>query len=683
MLGTTLGSYTLERELGRGGMGAVYTAVHTLLGRRAAVKVLLPELSRNQDIVQRFFNEAKAATAIKHPSIVEIYDFGWAPDGSAYIVMEMMEGESLGTRLQRLGRLAPAAAATITRQVANALAAAHRAGIVHRDLKPDNVFLVHDVEVAGGERVKLLDFGIAKLAVDGAGSRTSTGVIMGTPIYMSPEQCEGARLVDARSDLYSLGCMLFEMLAGRPPFQNEGVGGLIGMHLYVAPPTLRSVVPDAPEALDAIVARLLAKPPGERFQTADELAGALGRISGVASSVPPHAMRTMTPPTGAPSWPPGPGPASGPSWPPGPAPGSPTTLSSAAGMAPTGPPAAPSRRGLWLALGGLVAVAGVAVAVVAGSGGAGSDASGAVGAVTTDGGAAAALATIDAAAEPVTAGDAAVAPDPLLAAARQALGDRRWASARSQADDVLRTDPTNADAAAIRAQAQRGVDAETNLDDMEKALKTKNWRVLRDELDAVYDATVDGDPARAEADALIAEARPRVFAEARDSIQRSLKKRDCVAAKKKATDTVARWGDEAKPLEELATRCKGPPDGGTVEVPPPPPPPPPQGDSAAELSIQAQTAAKSSQWARALRLAENGLAAGPDSSTRLLLTMTAALSACNLKNRDKAQQHFEGLPTSRKALIRSRCKAHGVLLSGPPEEPAEPPPPAPYSGAGY
>src|SRR5438876_11183173 len=117
-------------------MGAVYTAVHNVLGRRAAVKVLLPELSRNQEVVQRFFNEARAATAIKHPSIVEIYDFGWAPDGAAYIVMELMEGESLATRLRRHGRLPAPAAATVARQVANALAAAHRAGIVHRDLQP-------------------------------------------------------------------------------------------------------------------------------------------------------------------------------------------------------------------------------------------------------------------------------------------------------------------------------------------------------------------------------------------------------------------------------------------------------------------------------------------------------------------------------------------------------------------
>jgi serine/threonine protein kinase len=152
VIGAALGTYTIERELGRGGMGAVYVGSHSLLGRRAAIKVLLPELSRNQAVVNRFFNEARAATAIKHPGIVEIYDFGFATDGSAYIVMELLAGESLADRLRR-GRLPLATAIQIARQTAAALGAAHRAGIVHRDLKPDNIYLVPDAETAIGERV--------------------------------------------------------------------------------------------------------------------------------------------------------------------------------------------------------------------------------------------------------------------------------------------------------------------------------------------------------------------------------------------------------------------------------------------------------------------------------------------------------------------------------------------------
>ena len=365
MEGQSLGSYTIERELGRGGMGAVYVAIHTLLGRRAAVKVLLPALSKDQSLVQRFFNEARAATAIKHPSIVEIYDFGWAPDGSAFIVMELMDGEPLSARIKRHGRLPVPLALTIARQAANALHAAHRAGIVHRDLKPDNVFLVPDIEVAGGERVKLLDFGIAKLTADGHVSQTSTGAIMGTPLYMSPEQCEGARLVDARSDLYSLGCMLFEMVSGRVPFVSEGVGGLIGMHLFMPAPALRSVAPDAPPELEALVAKLLAKPPGERYQSAEELAGALSRLGAASGAMMAAAPMPSFPGSAA-------SPLAGASWPGPPPSGVVTTMSSAAGARSVGGPPIRSRRGLWLAAGGLAAVgAVVAIALAAGGDGGG------------------------------------------------------------------------------------------------------------------------------------------------------------------------------------------------------------------------------------------------------------------------------------------------------------------------
>ena len=258
-------------------MGAVYAAVHTLLGRRAAVKVLLPDLSRKQDLVQRFFNEARAASAIKHPGIVDVYDYGYAGDGTAYIVMELLEGETLAARLKAGGRMAIPQAVVLVRQVANALAAAHAGGIVHRDLKPDNIYLVKDPEVIGGERVKLLDFGIAKLAteIQGGTSRTVTGAILGTPHYMSPEQCEGAREVDARSDLYSLGCMLFQMVAGVLPFDSPGVGGLIGMHLHVPPPLLRAKCPWASIELEAVVARLLAKNPDDRYASAEALSATL------------------------------------------------------------------------------------------------------------------------------------------------------------------------------------------------------------------------------------------------------------------------------------------------------------------------------------------------------------------------------------------------------------------------
>src|SRR5215510_6594604 len=184
-------------------MGAVFLAEHTLIGRRAAIKVLLPALSQQREIVDRFFNEARATTSIPDPGIVQVFDFGFNVDGSAYIVMEFLEGEPLDKRLTRLGLLAASDALRITRQVSGSLGAAHARGIVHRDLKPDNIFMVRDPEAPGGERPKILDFGIAKLGGDNPSRmRTQTGALMGTPVYMSPEQCRGAGLVDHRSDIY-------------------------------------------------------------------------------------------------------------------------------------------------------------------------------------------------------------------------------------------------------------------------------------------------------------------------------------------------------------------------------------------------------------------------------------------------------------------------------------------------
>jgi tRNA A-37 threonylcarbamoyl transferase component Bud32 len=274
VIGAALGTYTIERELGRGGMGAVYVGSHSLLGRRAAIKVLLPELSRNQAVVHRFFNEARAATAIKHPGIVEIYDFGFAADGSAYIVMELLAGESLSDRLRR-GPMPMATAVQIARQIAAALGAAHRAGIVHRDLKPDNIYLVPDAETAIGERVKLLDFGIAKLADAGEVGRTHAGSVMGTPHYMAPEQCRGAADLDHRADLYALGCVLHEMIAGAPPFAGDTAGVVLGAHLHLPPPPLRLVAPHAIAELEALVLRLLAKHPSQRPASADVLVAEL------------------------------------------------------------------------------------------------------------------------------------------------------------------------------------------------------------------------------------------------------------------------------------------------------------------------------------------------------------------------------------------------------------------------
>jgi|JI10StandDraft_1071094.scaffolds.fasta_scaffold03389_10 hypothetical protein len=280
--GAIVGAYRLTHLLGAGGMGQVFAAEHTLLGRAAAVKVLRATDQAPDDAIARFFNEARAATAIRHPGIVEVFDFGYRDDGVAYLVMERLDGESLADRLRR-GPLAPALALTVTRQIAGALAAAHACGIIHRDLKPDNVFLVADPEVPGGERIKLLDFGIAKLC-DGrpAGPDTAVGMVLGTPTYMAPEQCRGGPL-DGRADLYALGCLLFEMCSGAPPFAGRGVAELIAAHLHEPPPPLAAVVPTLDPTIDALTRRLLAKARTERPRSAHEVVVAIDRATGGAA----------------------------------------------------------------------------------------------------------------------------------------------------------------------------------------------------------------------------------------------------------------------------------------------------------------------------------------------------------------------------------------------------------------
>jgi serine/threonine-protein kinase len=287
IVGTMLGNYRVTAELSRGGMGTVYVATHELIGRRAAVKVLRPELTANAELVTRFFNEAKAATAVHHPGIVEVFDFGYSKDGRAYLTMELLDGITLAARVEQRGRLTELEVAQLARGIAGALAAAHQAGIVHRDLKPDNVFLVADPDVPGGERPKLLDFGIAKL-VDPVGlspdhRATVTGALMGTPLYMAPEQARAAGEIDARADLYSLGCMMYEMLVGEPPFVAVGPGEIIALQLFgkVQPPSAR--LDRISREMEQLVMRLLEKEPDDRYATAHDVIDAIDRTLGSMS----------------------------------------------------------------------------------------------------------------------------------------------------------------------------------------------------------------------------------------------------------------------------------------------------------------------------------------------------------------------------------------------------------------
>jgi serine/threonine protein kinase len=269
---THIGAYRLLRQLGQGGMGAVYEAIQETIERRVAIKILRPEYARSAEITKRFFNEARAVNRIDHPGLVQIHEYGHLPEGTAYIVMEFLKGETLAQRIRRLGGRVPAhLAVQIVWQIAAALTAAHAKDIFHRDLKPANLMLVPDPLGPDGERVKILDFGIAKLVEDTCQGKTATSLVMGTPTYMSPEQCRGAGTVDGKSDVYSLGVMLFEMLAGRPPFVAEGAGEILGMHLFQDPPPILDLAPDVPPDIAAFTHLIMSKDRAKRPSMRDVL----------------------------------------------------------------------------------------------------------------------------------------------------------------------------------------------------------------------------------------------------------------------------------------------------------------------------------------------------------------------------------------------------------------------------
>jgi serine/threonine-protein kinase len=277
--------FRLNQLIGRGGMGSVWQATHLGLDVPCAVKFIEGEGAASPEIHARFEREAKAAAQLRSPHVVQILDHGVC-EGTPYIAMELLDGEDLGKRLTRLGRLPPHELIGIVTQVCRALTKAHAAGIVHRDLKPDNIFLVRDDD---REIAKVLDFGIAKAAgAGGVGSNTRTGAMLGTPYYMSPEQAQGTRAVDFRSDLWSLGVIVFEALAGSRPFESEALGDLL-MKIIVGPiPAPSQVSRDMPPGFDAWWARASQRDPALRFQSAkelcDSLAMAFGRSAGERGS---------------------------------------------------------------------------------------------------------------------------------------------------------------------------------------------------------------------------------------------------------------------------------------------------------------------------------------------------------------------------------------------------------------
>ncbi|HEY1554152.1 MAG TPA: serine/threonine-protein kinase [Kofleriaceae bacterium] len=282
--GLRIGKYEIREELGHGGYGIVYRARDTELDRDLAMKFLRAEYVSRVPVLHRFLQEARSAAKIVHPGIVTVYECGHvedpssAADGSVYIAMELLAGGSLGDRLAK-GRLAIETAMELAGQLAAALEAAHNSGIVHRDLKPDNVILVLDASLPGGERVKILDFGIAKLndadlGNEVTGVHTHSMMMLGTPRYMSPEQCRSSAKVDHRSDIYTLGCILYEMLCGQSPYEGDA-GELIAKHQLAAVPRPRALRPEVSAYLDVLVTTMLAKDPADRPQSMERVREAI------------------------------------------------------------------------------------------------------------------------------------------------------------------------------------------------------------------------------------------------------------------------------------------------------------------------------------------------------------------------------------------------------------------------
>ena len=283
--GLIAGKYEVLRLIGRGGMGSVWEGRHVTLGTRVAIKFIDSEYAESKEARSRFDTEARAAAALQSKHAIQIHDHGVTDDERPYMVMELLTGEPLDERLDRLGRISLAETARILGQVCRALQRAHEAGIIHRDLKPENIFLVRtpddDDEVA-----KVLDFGIAKIkqlpGEQGLSSSTKTGAVLGTPYYMAPEQARGLRTIDYRADLWSIGVIAYKCVTGVLPFEGESVGDLL-VKICTAPPPIASMtVPGIPMAFDAWFARTMEREPARRFATAAELAEALAIAGGIS-----------------------------------------------------------------------------------------------------------------------------------------------------------------------------------------------------------------------------------------------------------------------------------------------------------------------------------------------------------------------------------------------------------------
>lgn len=278
-IGKQIEKYRILKQIGEGGMGVVYEAEHIHIGKKVALKILREDYTKKQDVVERFKQEARSASIIGHPNIIDVTDFGYTNDGRVFFIMEYLEGEDLATILENERALKWHRAVKIALQVCHGLEAAHSKGIIHRDMKPENIFIVHPN--TKDEKVKILDFGIAKMSIlDHESKRlTRTGVVFGTPEYMSPEQAAG-KTIDKRVDIYSLGVIMYEMITSKVPFTGDSFMAILSKHIFDKVPPLKEVSPNLhiPESLEKTIYKCLEKEPENRFESAAQLASALESV---------------------------------------------------------------------------------------------------------------------------------------------------------------------------------------------------------------------------------------------------------------------------------------------------------------------------------------------------------------------------------------------------------------------
>jgi tRNA A-37 threonylcarbamoyl transferase component Bud32 len=632
------------RKLGQGGFGVLYVARDRELDREVALKFLRPEHLTRPQLVQRFLQEARAAAKINHAGIVTVFECGQVAgthtraDGTVYIAMELLHGESLGARIKRERRLPPALAIGICRQVTAALGAAHRSGIVHRDLKPDNIFLVPDPAVHGGERVKILDFGIAKLAdgqLSGA-ARTHSAMVLGTPMYMSPEQCKSSAKVDQRSDIYATGCILFELLTGQTPYDGDA-GELIAKHQLAPVPTPRSILPELSQGLDMLLTQMLAKLPDERPASMelvdDALAACEASAARVASPAPLPAPRDAMPTAT-------------------------TMFEGERTRTATAPPP-------WRLIGGAgaVVVLGIVLGIaVTRGGGAHDDTASAAAALGSSLATDAAIVTvtakapsaateingaieieplfdeIDAGPQPPTANEA----DLRLVCAMAAV-DRKWTEVIACSERLGSVDPTRAKE--LRSNAVAEAKAEVAWRNLDGAVAARSHERARGELDRIPRDSVY----RKDAEAKLADLINTAEDDYADRVRAATSEKACKAIQREASQRGL--GDKAG-----AVRC---PTGTAVTVKDPAAATATKPDCDADgLRQKGDDHLQTGMDAAALAAFEASMRCRPDPS----LYKKAFLAACRSKNSGKAKQYYTKLPAKDAAPLESICTRNGIEL---------------------